>query len=430
MNEMIEALQKLVSFQSIAKEEGPEYPYGKEVHRAKEYVLNLAKSFGMRVTDVPGKYAYIEIGEGPRLIGILSHLDVVPAGDGWTQDPFGGEIVDGKIYGRGTTDDKGPTIAVLYAMKTLKEKNTLPARVRLILGQTEENGEWRDIEAYTEAEEIPECGFTPDGDFPAIQNELGAMVFQVEMPLEASGFLEGEGGTAPNMVPAHARVKTEFAAYEASGKACHGCAPWLGVNGISELMENVHRAEPENRFAEMYADLIGKTIYGEKLGIAAEDESGKLTLNAGLLEVGADKVTLMVDIRYPAKKNPDEISGSLVRQFSSYGASCECVYQVRPLYTPSDSPVLGALLSAYREVTGDDSRPISIGGGTYAKAMPNMVAFGPNFPGHENREHMEDEYILVDDFLKLEEIYERALVYLLDSSDSFSSSSRIDSALA
>ena len=428
MNEMIEALQKLVSFQSIAKEEGPEYPYGKEVHGAKEYVLELAKSFGMRAEDVPGKYAYIEIGEGPRLIGILSHLDVVPAGDGWTQDPFGGEIVDGKIYGRGTTDDKGPTIAVLYAMKALKEKTTLSARIRLILGQTEENGEWRDIEAYTDAEEIPECGFTPDGDFPAIQNELGAMVFQVQMP--QSGFLQGEGGTAPNMVPARARVKTEFGTYEASGKACHGCAPWLGLNGISELMEKVHQAEPENRFLRMYADLIGKTIYGEKLGIAAEDESGKLTLNVGLFEVRDETATLMVDIRYPAKKNPDEISESLVRQFSSYGASCECVYHVRPLYMPSDSPVLGALLSAYREVTGDDSRPISIGGGTYAKAMPNMVAFGPNFPGHENREHMEDEYILVEDFLKLEEIYERALAYLLDSSDAASSSSRIDSAFA
>ncbi len=428
MNEMIEALQKLVSFQSIAKEEGPEYPYGKEVHGAKEYVLELAKSFGMRAEDVPGKYAYIEIGEGPRLIGILSHLDVVPAGDGWTQDPFGGEIVDGKIYGRGTTDDKGPTIAVLYAMKALKEKTTLSARIRLILGQTEENGEWRDIEAYTDAEEIPECGFTPDGDFPAIQNELGAMVFQVQMP--QSGFLQGEGGTAPNMVPARARVKTEFGTYEASGKACHGCAPWLGLNGISELMEKVHQAEPENRFLRMYADLIGKTIYGEKLGIAAEDESGKLTLNVGLFAVRDETATLMVDIRYPAKKNPDEISESLVRQFSSYGASCECVYHVRPLYMPSDSPVLGALLSAYREVTGDDSRPISIGGGTYAKAMPNMVAFGPNFPGHENREHMEDEYILVEDFLKLEEIYERALAYLLDSSDAASSSSRIDSAFA
>lgn len=428
MNEMIEALQKLVSFQSIAKEEGPEYPYGKEVCGAKEYVLELAKSFGMRVEDVPGKYAYIEIGAGPRLIGILSHLDVVPAGDGWTQDPFGGEIVDGRIYGRGTTDDKGPTIAVLYAMKALKEKTTLSARIRLILGQTEENGEWRDIEAYTDAEEIPECGFTPDGDFPAIQNELGAMVFQVQMP--QSGFLQGEGGTAPNMVPARAWVKTEFGTYEASGKACHGCAPWLGLNGISELMEKVYQAEPENRFLRMYADLIGKTIYGEKLGIAAEDESGKLTLNVGLFEVRDETATLMVDIRYPAKKNPDEISGSLVRQFSSYGASCECVYHVRPLYTPSDSPVLGALLSAYREVTGDDSRPISIGGGTYAKAMPNMVAFGPNFPGHENREHMEDEYILVEDFLKLEEIYERALAYLLDSSDTASSSSRIDSAFA
>lgn len=245
-----------------------------------------------------------------------------------------------------------------------------------------------------------------------------------------SGFLQGEGGTAPNMVPARARVKTEFGTYEASGKACHGCAPWLGLNGISELMEKVHQAEPENRFLRMYADLIGKTIYGEKLGIAAEDESGKLTLNVGLFEVRDETATLMVDIRYPAKKNPDEISESLVRQFSSYGASCECVYHVRPLYMPSDSPVLGALLSAYREVTGDDSRPISIGGGTYAKAMPNMVAFGPNFPGHENREHMENEYILVEDFLKLEEIYERALAYLLDSSDAASSSSRIDSAFA
>ncbi|MDO4383217.1 MAG: Sapep family Mn(2+)-dependent dipeptidase [Eubacteriales bacterium] len=415
MDEMIKALQGLVHFESVAEPEGAEYPYGKEVSRAKDYVLSLAKSMGMKTVDA-GSYAYVEIGEGEKLIGMLAHLDVVPAGDGWTKAPFGGEIADDRMYGRGTTDDKGPVIAALYAMKELLEqKKPLQKRIRLILGQTEENGEWEDIEAYLEAEETPDYGFTPDGDFPAIQCEKGAMVFEIKMPLEGSGITSAEGGTAPNMVPGHAVLKTTDGNYEAEGKVCHGCAPWLGVNAISLAATKLTEAEPNSVFGKMYQDLIGETIYGERLGIADEDaESGKLSLNVGTISSDGKDVTLMVDIRYPASSNPSDIEETFCEKFGAYGGVSNCVYQVKPLFIPSDSPVLQALLSSYWKHTGDESAPVIIGGGTYAKAMPGIVAFGPNFPGHENREHMEDEYILLEDFRKLREIYRDALENLLE----------------
>lgn len=411
---MIETLQNLVAFRSIAIPEGEKYPYGKETDRAKDYVLNLAKTFGMRTVDVPGKYAYIEIGEGDTLIGILSHLDVVPEGEGWTHDPFGGEVVEDRIYGRGTTDDKGPTVAVMYAMKDLMEKGNLQKRIRLILGQTEENGEWTDIQAYKEAEEIPDYGFTPDGDFPAIQCELGAMVFDVRMPLSESGILEASGGTATNMVPSFARIRTEKGEYTGEGIACHGCAPWLGTNALSKVMHQIAE-EDGAAFAKVYEELIGETIYGEKLGIDCEDESGHLSFNVGQIMVDEESQTvkLMIDVRYPASYTSEGICQKMISRFEEKGMSCQRIYHVNPLYTPSDSPVLQALVGAYREVTKDDSKPISIGGGTYAKAMPHTVAFGPNYPGHENREHMEDEYILIEDFLKLREIYRKALANLL-----------------
>lgn len=415
MDEMIKSLQELVHFRSMAAPQGAEYPYGMEVSRAKDYVLSLAKSMGMKTVDA-GTYAYVEIGEGEKLIGILAHLDVVPAGDGWSEEPFGGEIVEDRIYGRGTTDDKGPVIAALYAMNDLLNQGSpLQKRIRLILGQTEENGEWEDIEAYLEAEETPDYGFTPDGDFPAIQCEKGAMVFEIKMSLEQSGIVSAEGGTAPNMVPGHAVIRTANGNYEAEGQVCHGCAPWLGVNAISLATAKLSESEPNSAFGNMYQALIGETIYGERLGIADEDaESGKLSLNVGTISSDEKEVTLMVDVRYPASSNAAVIETTFREKFEAYGAISTCVYQVKPLFISSDSPVLQALLSSYRKHTGNESAPVIIGGGTYAKAMRGIVAFGPNFPGHENREHMEDEYILLEDFRKLREIYRDALWNLLE----------------
>jgi succinyl-diaminopimelate desuccinylase len=412
--EMTDALRELVSYRSISEPEGESYPYGKETDRAKNFVLDLAKELGMRAVDVLGKYAYVEIGEGEELIGILSHLDVVPEGDGWTRAPFGGEVTEDRIYGRGTTDDKGPTIAVLYAMKDLMNSNPqrLTKRIRLILGQCEENGKWEDIQAYKEKEELPSCGFTPDGDFPAIQCELGATVFRVTMPLAESGILYATGGTASNMVPASATIRTAGGEYAGDGVTCHGCAPWLGVNAISKAMHQIAEEE-DAAFATIYDALIGETIYGEKLGIACKDESGPLTLNVGTISSEENMLTMMIDIRYPASHDGDVMIQQVRNEFREKGCGCECIYHAHPQYTPSASPVLHALLRAYRDVTHDNSEPISIGGGTYAKAMPHIVAFGPNFPGHENREHREDEYILLSDFRMLREIYRKAIENLL-----------------
>lgn len=415
MMEMINALEGLVSFESVVSYEGENYPYGKETARAKEYILRLAASLGFRTVDVPGKYAYIEIGSGEKLVGILSHIDVVGAGPGWTYEPFALTRDNGKLYGRGTLDDKGPTIAVIYAMKDILDSGEPDGRVRLILGQTEENGEWTDIEEYIANEELPMCGFTPDGDFPAIVYEKGAMVFKVEMPLEKSGVSDMQGGDAANMVPSEAKIVIKDRAYEGIGSAAHGCAPWLGRNAIADACRRAEAAGEKAAAVRMINELIADSIYGERLGIDSYNPvSGRLTINAGKVSVQDRTLCLMLDVRLSADSDPDEIEKTVKARFSEYGAEAACVYRTQPVSINPDGAVAEALIGAYRKVSGDyENEGISIGGGTYAKAMPNIVAFGPNFPGHENREHREDEYIEEADFAMLREIYREAIERLL-----------------
>lgn len=420
MIDMIDALKGLVSFESISKHESEDYPFGRQTEAALEYCLSIADDFGFR-TVRGDKYAYAEIGEGEDLICILTHLDVVPAGDGWTHKPFEVELTEDRIYGRGTIDDKGPTIAVLFAMKDVLDSCKLTKRVRVIFGQSEENGDWIDIKNYKKHEELPVCGFTPDGDFPAIFCEKGSLVLRVCMPLSESGIEYAAGGIAANMVPDRAVVMINGHKYEGSGSAFHGCAPWLGSNAISDAFEkaasDLSQEDRLSNFVKMYNTLISRDVFAERLGLACDDElSGRLTINAGKIDVEKDEVVLMLDLRYPAIIDSESIISTINERFGDFGASVECVYQTPPVYMDPDSPLISSLLDAYREITGDMSAPISIGGSTYAKAMDNIVAFGPNFPGHENREHRQDEYILKDDFFKLRDIYAKALQKLLNIS--------------
>lgn len=415
MMEMINALEGLVSFESVVSYEGENYPYGRETARAKDYVLRLAASLGFRTVDIPGKYAYVEIGSGEKLVGILSHIDVVGAGTGWTHEPFALTRDGGRLYGRGTLDDKGPTIAVIFAMKDILDSGKPDGRVRLILGQTEENGEWTDIEEYIANEELPMYGFTPDGDFPAIIYEKGAMVFKIEMPLDESGVNEMSGGAAANMVPSEARLVIEGRTYEGTGSAAHGCAPWLGRNAISDACRRAEAAGEKAAAVRMINELIADSIYGERLGIDSDNPlSGRLTINAGTVSTGDRMLCLMLDVRLSADSDPDEVEKTVKARFAEYGAEAACVYRTQPVSINPYGMVAEALIGAYRKVTGDfENEGISIGGGTYAKAMPNIVAYGPNFPGHENREHREDEYIEEADFSMLREIYKEAIERLL-----------------
>ena len=167
-NEIIKTTQELIQIPSThSNSDDPSKPFGENINKSLEYMLNLGNKLGFRTKNIDGYCGYIEFGEGNELIGIIGHLDVVPEGDNWIFPPFSGTISDNKIFGRGAIDDKGPVVSSLYAMKIVKDNYKINKRVRLILGLNEER-DWQCINYYKEHEELPTIGFSPDADFPCI----------------------------------------------------------------------------------------------------------------------------------------------------------------------------------------------------------------------------------------------------------------------
>lgn len=415
---MLETLEELVSIKSIADRGDGADPFGEGPAKALEYMLEQAAAMGFRTVN-KGTYGFAEIGEGEELIGILAHLDTVEAGKDWNYPPYQATLEDDRIYGRGTIDDKGPAVASLFAMKDILDQGVPGKRIRLILGQTEENGDWDDITAYLENEDAPDCGFTPDGDFPAIYCENGIMIARISMPLENSGLEYACAGTAPNVVPDLCQLRTARGTYEGRGKMSHGCAPWLGKNAISDAMRRAAEAEGEEDlpFPAIYLRHIADKHHGEGLGIDFSDDGTRLSVNPGIIRSEDGRLTLDVDIRFPISVTSDQVVAGMreaLGQYSGLGLTVEKSFEMPAVYMEKDGPVISRLLAAYRQVTGDPGEPLAIGGGTYARSMKNIVAFGPNFPGHENREHNSDEYLLLEDFYKLREIYRLALQNLLE----------------
>jgi succinyl-diaminopimelate desuccinylase len=411
---MIKTLNELCAFQSVSEQTAfPDAPFGKEVNRALLYVLSVCEGFGFRTKNCDNRIGWAEIGDGDELFGILVHLDVVPAGSGWHTEPFSASLIDGKIYGRGVTDDKGPAVACIYAMKDLLDGGLpLKRRVRIIFGQAEETGEWADIEYYRLTEELPEMGFTPDADFPAIHGEKGIIICTISMARESSGLLDAAGGRAANMVPDEAwvKIKTSGGARElkAAGVAAHGSTPEDGENAISKLMAQLR--DGECAFADFYKACIGFDLHGGLMGIPFQDEvSGRLTMNAGKLTVTDDAVQLSVDIRYPVTCSLEQVENGLRACLEKYDVSFSIESHMAPVYTPKDDELISKLTGAYRRVTGGNEEPAVIGGGTYARAMKNIVAFGPMRPGRELTEHQANEYILKEDFELLRDIYREAI---------------------
>ena len=416
---MIKHLQELLSIESVANhgEEGTLYGVGPA--KALDYMLTLCRQLGFRTKNAEGRYGYAEIGEGEEIIGVLGHLDVVPAGNGWDYPPFAGTVDGGRLYGRGSLDDKGPMLISVYAAHDLAQEyaekgKAMNKRIRLIFGQTEENGDWYDMEAYVAEEEKVSCGFTPDGDFPAIYCEKGILVMDWVLPQAGSGLRSGCGGTAPNVVPDSCSAVTEDgAAYETTGKTGHGSAPWNGVNAITAMMKLL--AEKGVPVAKAYMALLGEDVYGETLGIACSSEaSGRLSVNVGKLRVENGEVRITIDIRYPEDVDVDALMEKIRGTVAAYGFTIPPVHPMHPVYLNKNGPVMQRLLQAYRDETGDFSEPLAIGGGTYARAMDNIIAFGPNFPGEENLEHQGNEYITLANMERLRRIYREALRSLLE----------------
>lgn len=412
---MIESLQQLLRIESIAMPNAGPFPYGEGPARALDYALELCATLGFRTKNVDYRYGYAEIGQGSEIIGILAHLDTVPAGNGWTYPPFDGTIDDGKLYGRGVEDDKGPAIACIYAMKDLLDSGMpLNKRIRLIFGQDEETGNWLDIKAYCENEELPTCGFTPDACFPAIYGEKGILIAGMAMPLEQSGLTKAAGGSAPNMVPDDCSVEINGTTYDATGRTAHGSTPWEGDNAITKLMNTLSQLPQPPHFAQSYMALMGDSLCGHYMGIDFHDEqSGTLSINAGYLTVEDTEIRIYFDIRYPVTASGEEVLARMEKAAAPYGFRVWKQHEIRPVYMDKQGRVITSLLEAYRKITGDFSEPLVVGGGTYARAMNNIVAFGPGFPGRASTEHEANEHMEIESLLKLRKIYYEALKKLL-----------------
>lgn len=449
VEELIEATKDIISIKSVKEEPLPGMPFGEGPAKALEYVLNLADSFGMRTKNLDNYAGWAEWGEGDELIGVLVHLDVVPEGSGWTYPPYGGEIHDGKIYGRGTTDDKGPAMAALFALKSLKDaKVKFNRRVRIIFGTDEESGS-ECMKYYIAHDEIPTMGFSPDANYPIINSEKGILTFTLKTDFDTSKdegihIVSFKGGERPNMVPDYAECtisgdssivrdkvenlnkKKEYgleydfkegqSIVKSYGVSAHGSTPAKGKNAIMQLMELFEELEvtsSQRGFIKFLNENIGTDTTGRKLGIDFSDDiSGHLTLNVGVAKIDQNTGNITVNIRYPIKSD-GEVILEKIKNCAQDTIRIEDITDSKPHYVPEDNPMIQKLKKAYEKVTGQEAYCFSIGGGTYARMFKNCVAFGPTFPGGPELAHEKDEYMKLEDLIKNLEIYSYVLEELV-----------------
>lgn len=412
-DEAVQSICESVRFDSSLGKHTSKTPFGKGAADCLLHFLALAEKLGFETKNYGNYVGEVLFGKGEPF-AILCHLDVVPAGDGWTKEPFGGVIEDGKIWGRGTMDDKGPAICVLYALKALKDRGFKPDRtIKLIVGCNEESG-WGCIEHYNEVAEMPEIGFSPDANFPVIYAEKGILQLRLHFPMERAPFLLLEGGKQSNMVcdrcEATPRSLTVTKARElglqiknkkivASGKSAHASTPELGKNAIYPILKFFEQKSP---VIKRIIDCVFDDIYGLK---KLHDETGYLTMSPNVIKYRKKQILVSVDIRYPATIPLEEVLGYVAK----FGVVYETVHAQKPLYIDKRDPLVQTLLETYRECTGEDAEPIAIGGGTYARALKCGVGFGPEMPGDEPVIHMADEYITLDRVKLLLEMYEKAI---------------------
>ena len=324
-DEMITNIGRLVAIDSQLGMPGEGKPFGEGPAEALKEGLKIAEELGFKTVNLDNYCGYAEMGEGEEIVGIAGHLDIVPVGGDWTYDPFKLTREGDYIYGRGTTDDKGPVIEALYAMKLLRDSGVkLNKRVRLIMGCNEETGS-KCMEHYNEVEEELSCGFTPDANFPCIHGEKGHMSMVAYS--KNTKIISMNGGFVSNavcdacttVIPAEAGLKekleeilakTKLQEYQvteengtiriyAKGVPAHASTPTLGVNAAGVTFESLEKAGFEDDFVKFYNSHIGTSCDGAGIGLKFEDEYGDLTLCNGIVKTDNLVKSCTIDIRVP-----------------------------------------------------------------------------------------------------------------------------------
>lgn len=418
-DKIIEDVLRLVSIESVRSEGKEMMPSGEKVNEALLETLQMGKDYGFKTMNIDGHAGVIEYGEGDEYVAILGHLDVVPTGEGWTKNPLG-EVFEDKIYGRGTMDDKGPMVAALHGLIAVKEANIpLTHKIRLIFGTSEETG-GPDIENYLLHEKQPIAGFTPDAEFPAINAEMGILVIKLSKKIDDARLTVLHGGEAVNMVPDKAEVRYtengEVKTLKYQGVSAHGSTPHLGENAIAKMIKDLMKNEAFGFLKDTLSVLeynLTEDLDGHNMGIDFEDEaSGKLVLNLGKIDYKDGMLDTYINIRYPVTFKKEETTNKVQERFEKEGFTVEVTQHDSPLYYPKDAELVTKLMKVYSKETGDEREPLAIGGGTYAKMMKNIVAFGPQLPGRPDTIHQLDEYILIEDLMLCTRIYANAMVEL------------------
>ena len=408
---LLSALCPLLKIKSVKSAPEPDAPFGAGVKAALDYCLDLAKDMGFETVDYDGYIGEISYGEGEPF-GILCHLDVVPEGSlsAWKTDPFTPEIIDGKLFCRGVLDDKSPAISALSALFELKkEKVKFKRTVKIILGCDEESG-WGCIDHYKKCANLPEEGFSPDAEFPVIYSEKG--ILHVKFRFEKKKPFSAVGGIKANVVCDHAKAEGDFKGttvtekivhgekeIEAFGVAAHGSTPEKGENAIKYITEFLE----ENGFIEK---TVTDKLFGRCEGAKDLcDETGHLSFSPNIIETDENFVYYTVDIRYPSTLERSVVENAL-KKIGEY----EILSFQKPLYADKNGELVQTLTKIYNDVTGKNSEPIAIGGGTYARALKNAVAFGPAITEEEGSSiHMPNEFVTLDTLEKMTEIYYLAI---------------------
>ncbi|WP_148877611.1 dipeptidase [Streptococcus sp. Marseille-P7375] len=431
-DEFLTSLKTLISYPSVLNEGENGTPFGQAIQDVLEKTLEICRSLGFTTyLDPKGYYGYAEIGQGAELLAVLCHLDVVPSGDeaDWRTPPFEASIKDGWIFGRGVQDDKGPSMAALYAVKALLDSGVkFKKRVRFIFG-TDEETLWRCMGRYNELEETATLGFAPDSSFPLTYAEKGLL--QVKLHGPGSEQLELEAGEAFNVVPGKASYQGELlkqvvaglqaASFEYEqndqqvtvlGLPKHAKDAAEGINAIVRLATVLQPLQAHPALA-FIAEAVGEDATGSRLfGDISDEPSGRLSFNIAGLTLNSEKSEIRIDIRIPVLADKDQLVAQLAEIAGRYQLDYEEFDYLAPLYIPKDSELVSTLMAIYQEKTGDTSPAMSSGGATFARTMPNCVAFGALFPDVEQTEHQANERASLEDLYRAMDIYAETIFRL------------------
>lgn len=445
---MTAALQQMVAIPSVKSPPQKGAPFGAGISKILHYTANRLNQLGIRDIDHVDGYALTAaLGDAPETVGVLVHLDVVDAGTGWSVPPFEGRIIDGRMYGRGTQDDKGPAVAAMYALSAIARLDIpLKRRILLYFGGDEESG-WADMDYYRSVRKMPDIAFSPDSEYPLINAEKAVLQLKLSLPLQGRDRGEGiqilslHGGFRPNVVPERAECllrgkssghaaqqKAHELGYQAEymhegddyrvvfqGKNAHASTPDEGVNAIAHMLCTLDALPldpgPAEQCVRTLARRIATQTDGRSLGIAFTDTvSGPLTLNLAQIDLDPRGAEVVMDLRIPITADIERTKAAISEALPQWQLSV--INFLPPHFVPEDHFLVQSLLNAYTRETGREAYCMSTGGATYARAIKDAVTFGATFPGAAHLAHQADEYIELPDLELNACIIARALLNL------------------